>query len=492
MAELWQSDLWELSEGLEKREFSSKELTQMFLERIAHQEHLGCYLSVFEEKAIEQAEKADARRAAGDEVTKLTGVPLAIKDIITLNYGTTTCGSRFLEDYRSPFTATAAQRLLKAGTVILGKTNLDEFGMGSSNENSAFGPVKNPWDTSRVAGGSSGGSAAAVAARLCPAALGTDTGGSIRQPSAFCNVTGLKPSYGRVSRYGLVAFASSLDQIGPMGKNARDCALISECIFGRDIRDSTSAPNEVPLFSSLLERDIKGLRIGVPKEYFREELSSEIASAIHKGLGELEKLGAEIKEVSLPHTDFATAAYYVIVPAEASSNLSRFDGIRYGKRADAQDLISLYAKSRSEGFGPEVKRRILIGTFVLSAGYYDAYYVKAQRARALIARDFEEAFSEKVDVIAAPTTPTTPFLLGEKTHDPISMYLNDIFTVPVNLAGLPSLSLPCGQNSSGLPIGFQLIGRAFDELTLFQVADAFQKTTDWHLRTPETKTHSKD
>jgi len=362
---------------------------------------------------------------------------------------------------------------------------MDEFAMGSSNENSIFGPVKNPWNPEYVPGGSSGGSAAAVAAGLCPISLGTDTGGSIRQPAAFCGITGLKPTYGRVSRYGVIAYASSLDQVGGFGRNVQECALITQAICGKDPNDATSANLDVPDFTKSLGRDIKGLRIGIPKEYFVSGLDPEVSAALKKAIGVLEGLGAIPVEISLPHTDAAVAVYYILAPAEASSNLARYDGIRYGHRASGQlDLKTLYAKSRSEGFGREVQRRILVGTYVLSAGYFDAFYLKAQKVRALIKRDFENAFSQKCDVIAAPTAPNLPFKIGEKLSDPLQMYLNDIFTIPVNLAGLPGMSVPCGFSASGLPLGLQLIGKAWDEETLFRVASAYEGATDWHTKRP--------
>ncbi|MCB0337962.1 MAG: Asp-tRNA(Asn)/Glu-tRNA(Gln) amidotransferase subunit GatA, partial [Bdellovibrionales bacterium] len=385
----------------------------------------------------------------------------------------------------APYDATAVAKLKTAGAIVIGKTNLDEFAMGSSNENSYFGAVKNPWNTSRVPGGSSGGSAAAVAARMVPGSLGTDTGGSIRQPASFCGVVGLKPTYGRVSRYGAVAFASSLDQIGPMGKSVKDVAILTECISGRDDNDSTSMALDVPNFSGQLKRDLKGLRIGIPKEYFVTGLNPEVESAVRSAITKLESLGMVAVEVSLPHTSAAIPAYYILAPAEASSNLARFDGVRFGHRSlEANSLLEMYCQSRSQGFGPEVKRRIMMGTYVLSAGYYDAYYLRAQKIRRLIANDFKSAFEANCDVIVCPTAPTTAFALGEKVKDPLSMYLNDIFTGPLNLAGLPGLSMPCGFDSNGLPIGVQLIGKAFDELSILQVAYAYEQATDWLSRKP--------
>jgi aspartyl-tRNA(Asn)/glutamyl-tRNA(Gln) amidotransferase subunit A len=411
-------------------------------------------------------------------------VPIAHKDIFCADGWLTTCGSKMLANFIAPYDATVIERFNAAGAVILGKTNMDEFAMGSSNETSYFGPVRNPWRTDRVPGGSSGGSAAAVAARLAPAATGTDTGGSIRQPAALCNLTGLKPSYGRVSRYGMVAFASSLDQGGPMCRTAEDCALLLGVMAGFDPRDSTSVDAPVPDYTAGLAQDIRGLRLGLPKEYFGEGLNEEVARCVEAAITELKKLGAETVEVSLPNAGLAIPCYYVLAPAEASSNLARYDGVRYGYRAEAyRDLVDMYCRTRAEGFGAEVKRRIMIGTYVLSAGYYDAYYLKAQRLRRLIAEDYARAF-EVCDVIAGPTSPTTAFRLGEKSDDPIAMYLSDIYTVSVNLAGLPAISIPAGFDAQGLPVGLQLIGRYLDEARLLNVAHRFQQVTDWHRRWP--------
>ncbi len=474
-----------LKKLLSSKEISSVELTKYFLERAKSKDDLGCFLSLTEEEALKQANKADEKIAKGEDAP-LLGVPLAIKDVLTTDFGTTTCASKILENYHSPFNATVINKMLDAGAVLYGKTNLDEFAMGSSNENSSFKPVKNPWDTERVPGGSSGGSAAAVAARIAPASLGTDTGGSIRQPAAFCGITGIKPTYGRVSRYGLVAYASSLDQIGPLGLSAEDCALITRVISGKDPLDSTSMEMEVPAFDTEISKDIKGMKVGVPKEYFIDGMQSEVSEALAEAKKVLSDLGAEIVEISLPHTDAAVAAYYIIAPAECSSNLARFDGIKYGYRAEeTHDLFDLYAETRSEGFGEEVKRRILIGTYVLSSGYYDAYYLKAQKVRRLIQNDFLQAFEDKCDVILAPTAPTTPFKIGENINDPLAMYLNDIFTIPLNLAGMPGMSLPCGFDGKNLPIGMQLIAGPWQEQRIFNVAHAYQDATDWHTRKPE-------
>ncbi len=413
----------------------------------------------------------------------LHAIPLAVKDNICTAGVKTTCSSRILRNFVPPYESTVTARLLREGYILLGKTNLDEFAMGSSTENSGFFPTRNPWDPERVPGGSSGGSAAAVAADECLAALGSDTGGSIRQPASFCGVVGLKPTYGRVSRYGLVAFASSLDQIGPITKSVRDAALLLNVISGHDPLDSTSAPVDRQDFTRSLDRGVKGLRIGVPKEYFVEGLDREVEQAVRDAIGELERLGAEVSEVSLPHTGYAVATYYILATSEASSNLARYDGVKYGFRAEGADLIEMYMETRAEGFGPEVKRRIMLGTYALSAGYYEAYYRKAQQVRTLIKEDFERAF-ERVDLIVTPTTPTPAFRLGEKVSDPLQMYLSDIFTISVNLAGVPGISIPCGFSTEGLPIGMQLIGRHFDEETLLRAAHAYEAATGWHGRRP--------
>jgi aspartyl-tRNA(Asn)/glutamyl-tRNA(Gln) amidotransferase subunit A len=475
--------LAELSQGLEKGDFTSVALTQHYLERIKqHQEMLNCYISVCEESALAQAAAADTTRARG-AATPLTGIPIAQKDLLCTAGVKTSCGSKMLDNFIAPYDAAVIERCNAAGMVMLGKTNMDEFAMGSSNENSFHGPVMNPWDIERVPGGSSGGSAAAVAARLTPCATGTDTGGSIRQPAALTGITGLKPTYGRISRYGLIAYASSLDQAGPMTQTAEDAALLLNILAGHDPRDSTCMSNPVPDYQATLNQSIKGLTIGIPEEYFTAELNSQIGDTLQVAIKELQKLGANIKPIRLPNTHLGVPVYYVIAPAEASSNLSRYDGVRYGYRCEnPKDLLDLYKRTRAEGFGEEVKRRILIGTYVLSAGYYDAYYIKAQKIRRLIRNDFIEAFKE-VDVILGPTSPTTAFKLGEKTTDPISMYLSDIYTINVNLAGLPGLSLPAGF-VDGLPVGMQLIGKDFDEATLLKVAHQYQQVSHWHREIP--------
>ena len=474
----------ELSENLSAKQVSSVELTKNFLERIKKSdEKLNCFITVTEDFALKAAEEADKKRAQGSAGV-LTGIPIAQKDIFCTDGIKTSCGSKMLDNFISPYDATVVSHLRAAGTVMLGKTNMDEFAMGSSNETSYYGPVKNPWNLDYVSGGSSGGSAAAVAASLAPGATGTDTGGSIRQPAALCGITGIKPTYGRVSRFGMIAFASSLDQGGPFAKTAEDAALLLNAMAGYDPRDSTSVNRPVPNYAASLNNPIKGLRIGLPKEYFDKGLSSDIAEVIQQAIKEYEKLGASIHEISLPNTALAAPAYYVIAPAECSSNLARFDGVRYGYRCkDPLDLEDLYKRSRSEGFGPEVKRRIMIGTYALSAGYYDAYYLKAQKIRRLIRDDFAKAFSE-VDVILSPTTPAPAFKLGEKMNDPISMYLADIYTIAINLAGLPAISVPAGFINR-LPVGMQLIGNLFAEEKLLNVAHQYQTVTDWHKQTPE-------
>ena len=474
----------ELSAALAAGECSSRELTGAVLERIqALDPQLNSFITVTAEQALAEADAADRRRAAGD-AGPLTGIPIAHKDIFCTDGVRTSCGSRMLDPFVAPYDAFVVERLRAAGAVSVGKTNMDEFAMGSSNETSFFGPVRNPWDPERVPGGSSGGSAAALAARLVPGATGTDTGGSIRQPAALCGVCGLKPTYGRVSRYGMVAFASSLDQGGPMARSAEDLALLLQAMAGFDPRDSTCADSPVPDYHAALDAPLDGLRVGLPREYFGEGLDAGVASAVEAAVDELRRLGAQVREISLPNSQLAVPVYYVIAPAEASSNLSRFDGVRYGHRcAEPESLEDLYKRSRGEGFGPEVQRRIMIGTYALSAGYYDAYYLKAQQVRTLIRDDFRAAF-EDVDVIAGPTAPTAAFRLGEKTDDPVQMYLSDIYTIAVNLAGLPALSLPAGF-SGGLPVGFQLIGNYFDEARLLGLAHRYQQATDWHRKSPE-------
>lgn len=463
-------------------ELSSVELTESLLRRIERlNPRLNAFLTVTGDLALLQARKADDRRAHGD-AGMLTGVPVALKDVLSTQGIPTTCGSRILEDYVPQYTATAVRRLFDAGCVCLGKTNMDEFAMGSSNENSAFGPVRNPWDESRVPGGSSGGSAVAVAAGLAPFALGTDTGGSIRQPAALSGVVGLKPTYGRVSRYGLVAFASSLDQIGPLTRSVRDAAIVLEAIAGRDPLDSTSSDAQVDSYLAGLSGDIRGLRLGVPVEYFGHGLDPSVRTAAERALDLFRSRGASVEEVSLPRTDAALSTYYIIAPAEAMANLARFDGVRYGLSCPGEDIWQLFGKTREAGFGAEVKRRILLGTYALSAGYHDEYYVKAQKVRTLVREDFAAVF-ERVDALVTPTTPTVAFPIGAKADNPLEMYLSDVYTVPVNIAGLPGISVPAGF-SGGLPIGLQIIGPALGERTVLRLADAFQASTDYHLQSP--------
>ena len=483
MASLSSLSLSEMREGLERGKFSSQELVKACLAGAERLKDLNAFISLCAESALNQAQECDTRRAKGERAP-LLGVPLAVKDLILTKGLRTTAASKILGNFIPPYDATVVKRLKSAGAIVIGKTNLDEFGMGSSSENSAFGPVKNPWDMTRVPGGSSGGSAAAVAAGVVPAALGTDTGGSVRQPASFCSIVGIRPTYGRVSRYGVVAYASSLDQVGAFARNVRDAAELLRVIAGVDSRDSTSADVPVPAYESLLQADIKGLRIGIPKEFFVRGLNAEVEKTIRAAIAQLVSLGMEPVEISLPMLEYALACYYIIAPAEASSNLSRYDGVRYGHRAaDVHDLRDLYERSRSEGFGKEVKRRILIGTHVLSTGYYDAFYLRAQKVRTLIAGDFTRAFTA-CDVIACPAAPTTAFKIGEKAAHPLEMYLSDIFTIPVNLAGLPGISVPCGFDACALPIGLQLVGKPFDEGTLFKAAHAYERSTDWHTRTP--------
>ena len=475
--------LAEMSAALRAGELSSVGLAEHFLSRIrALDGRLNAVITVTEAQAMQQAQIADTLLAAG-EGGPLTGIPLLHKDLFCTEGVRTSCGSRMLDNFIAPYDATVVERLRQAGMVMLGKTNMDEFAMGSSNETSYYGPVRNPWDLERVPGGSSGGSAAAVAARLAPAATGTDTGGSIRQPAALSGVTGIKPTYGRVSRWGMVAFASSLDQGGVFARSAADCAWVLGAMAGFDERDSTSIDREVPDYAAALEADLKGLRIGLPREYFGEGLDAGVAAAIEEAVEVFRALGATIHEISLPNSHLAVPTYYVVAPAECSSNLSRYDGVRFGYRCDdPRDLTDLYERSRGEGFGDEVKRRIMIGTYVLSAGYYDAYYLKAQKVRRLISDDFRAAFAQ-VDLILGPTSPTTAFRLGEKAADPVTMYLSDIYTIAVNLAGLPGMSVPAGF-VDGLPVGLQLIGNYFDEARLLGAAHRYQQLTDWHLRVP--------
>ncbi len=480
--------LKQYSQMLANKEVSSVELTQTFLNRIAqHNPTINAYIALDEAKTLAQAKAADAMIAKGEAQT-LTGIPFAQKDIFCATGWKTTCGSKMLANFTAPYDAHVISQFDAVGAVNLGKTNMDEFAMGSSNETSYFGGVKNPWDFDRVPGGSSGGSAAAVAARLCAAATGTDTGGSIRQPASLCGFTGLKPTYGLVSRYGMIAFASSLDQAGPMAKSAEDCALMMNVMAGFDERDSTSLNRPKEDYSRGLanmtgDQPLKGLRIGLPKEYFAEGLDADVAKVVQDAIAEYKKLGATIVDISLPNSQLSIPVYYVLAPAEASSNLSRYDGVRYGYRtAEYDDLMDMYMKSRAEGFGAEVKRRILIGTYVLSAGYYDAYYLKAQQIRRLIAQDFTEAFKQ-CDVIMGPTAPSTAFKAGEKADDPVAMYLQDVYTIATNLAGLPGMSIPAGF-SNGLPVGLQIMGNYFDEARMLDVAHAYQQVTDWHTRMP--------
>ncbi|MBI3458609.1 MAG: Asp-tRNA(Asn)/Glu-tRNA(Gln) amidotransferase subunit GatA [Candidatus Rokubacteria bacterium] len=460
-------------------------LVEAYLARLqALNPALGAYLCVAGDAARAQAAASDERIRRGEPLLPLEGVPLAIKDVLCTRGVTTTCGSKVLANFVPPYDATVMVRLAADGAIMLGKTNMDEFAMGSSTENSGFHPARNPWALDRVPGGSSGGSAAAVAADLAAGALGTDTGGSVRQPAALCGVVGLKPTYGRVSRYGLVAFASSLDQIGPITKDVRDAALLLEAIAGHDPMDSTSADYPVPDYQAALDQGVRGLTLGIPDEYFIPGLDAEVEAAVREAIAAIERLGARTRRVSLPHTDYGVAAYYILAPAEASSNLARYDGVKYGYRAaGAKDLVAMTARSRVGGFGAEVKRRIMLGTYALSAGYYEAYYGRAQRVRTLIRRDFDRALGE-VDVIVAPTSPTPAFKLGEKTEDPLAMYLNDVFTIPASVAGLPGISVPCGFSASGLPIGLQLIGKPFDEAILLRVAAAYEAATEWHTRRP--------
>jgi len=485
MSEIIELSISELRDRLDGGELSAKDVTQAYLDRIAStDEQVKAFVTVTEEEALAQAEQAQSAISSG-KAGPLTGIPLGIKDVICTKGIPTTCSSKMLENFRPPYDATVMERLKGQKAIMLGKLNMDEFAMGSSTENSAFFPTHNPWDLERVPGGSSGGSAAAVAARQCAAALGSDTGGSIRQPASFCGVVGMKPTYGRVSRYGLVAFASSLDQIGPFARNVKDSALLLSAICGHDRRDSTSAPMEAEDFSASCVAGADGLRVGVPAEYFVDGMSSEVEEAVRAAIKALEDAGATVEEISLPHTRYAVPTYYIVATAEASSNLSRYDGVKYGFRAkEYSNLMEMYKRTRSQGFGQEVKRRIMLGTYCLSAGYYDAFYKKASHVRGLIIRDFKEAF-QHCDVIATPVAPTTAFRLGEKTDDPLQMYLSDIFTIPVNLAGVPGISLPCGFDSKGLPIGIQLISKHFDEATLFKAAYNLEMALDLQINWPK-------
>ncbi|HXG30456.1 MAG TPA: Asp-tRNA(Asn)/Glu-tRNA(Gln) amidotransferase subunit GatA [Thermodesulfobacteriota bacterium] len=475
----------EVSELIRKGEISPVELTESVLRRIEEVDgRLNSYITVLSDHALRSAREAEKTISSGRYIGPLHGVPIGLKDIFVMKGVRTTCGSKILEDFIPPYDATVTLRLKNAGAIIVGKNNMDEFAMGSSTENSYFGPTRNPWDLERVPGGSSGGSAASVSASLCFASIGTDTGGSIRQPAALCGIVGLKPTYGRVSRFGMIAFASSLDQGGPLAKTVEDAALVLNAVAGGDPRDSTSVDVPVPDYTKRIKDGVKGVRIGVPKEYFIEGIDAEVEEGVKRAIALVEDLGGVVEEISLPHTRYAVSAYYIIAPSEASSNLARYDGVRYGFRSsDVGSLRDMYSKTRAEGFGNEVKRRIMIGTYALSAGYYDAYYLKAQRVRTLIKRDFEEAF-KKVDVIMTPTSPEPAFKIGEKTDDPLKMYLSDIFTIPCNLAGLPGISIPCGFTSSGLPIGVQILGKPFDEETLLRVANAYELHTNWREKRP--------
>ncbi len=482
---MFEKTLSELAQDLRNGTVSSVELTQAFIDRINRcDSEYNAFITTTPELALQQAKAADESLAAGTG-GPFTGLPIAHKDLFCTEGVKTSCGSKMLDNFKSPYDATVVAKFKAAGAVMLGKTNMDEFAMGSTNESSFYGDCKNPWDTSRVPGGSSGGSAAAVAARLTPAATGSDTGGSIRQPAAFCGITGIKPTYGRVSRYGMVAYASSLDQGGPMARSAEDCALMLNVMAGQDAMDSTSSAQPTEDYTASLSNSLQGLKIGVPKEFMSADLDSAMATQIETAIKQLESLGATIKEVSLPNTRMSIPAYYIIAPAEASSNLSRFDGVRYGYRCEEpKDLEDLYKRTRGEGFGSEVKRRIMVGTYALCAGYYDAYYNKAQQIRRLIQQDFMRIF-EEVDVIVGPTTPSPAFTIGEKVNDPVAMYMEDIFTLSLNLAGLPGMSVPCGQ-VNGLPVGLQLIGNYFDEARLLNVAHQYQQNTEWHTLSPVT------
>ena len=475
----------EVSELIKRKEVSPVELTQSILDRIEGVDSkIHAYITILREEALRVSKEAEKQISSGTYLGALHGVPISVKDIFIMKGTRTTCGSKILENFVSSYDAMVVEKLKHSGAIIVGKNNMDEFAMGSSTENSYFGPTRNPWDLERVPGGSSGGSAAATSASICFASVGTDTGGSIRQPAALCGIVGLKPTYGRVSRFGMVAFASSLDQGGPLTKTVEDAALMLNVIAGGDARDSTSVHIPVPDYAMQLDGEIKGIRVGVPKEYFIKGIDVEVEGAVKNAIRLIEDLGCPVEEISLPHTEYAVSTYYLIAPSEASSNLARYDGVRYGFRVpDSNSLREMYHRTRAEGFGAEVKRRIMIGTYALSAGYYDAYYLKAQRMRALIKRDFEEAF-KKVDIIITPTSPEVAFKIGEKTDDPLKMYLSDIFTIPCNLAGLPGISIPCGFTSGGLPIGLQFLGRPFDEETILRVAHAYELRTNWRGRRP--------
>ncbi|HUB86718.1 MAG TPA: Asp-tRNA(Asn)/Glu-tRNA(Gln) amidotransferase subunit GatA [Verrucomicrobiae bacterium] len=483
-----QSTISELAAKLAKREVSAREITQACLDQIARADgKIHAFISHDAADALAQADAADKKfsKNGGNSASRLLGIPIAVKDVLAVKNQPLNCASKILGKFISPYDATVVEKLKAAGAIVFGRCNMDEFAMGSSTENSAFGVTRNPWDTTRIPGGSSGGSAAAVAADECIAALGSDTGGSIRQPAALCGVVGLKPTYGRVSRYGLVAFASSLDQIGPFAKNVSDAATLLGVLSGHDLRDATSVPQPVPDYANALDGNIRGLRLGLPKEYMIGGLDAEVKAAVDAAVKKLSELGAEIVEISLPHTDYAVATYYIIATAEASANLARFDGIRYGARVDGADPIELYSKTRGAGFGAEVKRRIILGTYVLSSGYYDAYYLRAQKVRTLIREDFLKAF-EKVDAIVTPTSPTAAFKIGEKSDDPLQMYLSDIFTISCNLAGICGVSIPCGfTKNPKLPIGLQLLGQPFGEEALLKIAHAYEQSTAWHKAKPD-------
>jgi aspartyl-tRNA(Asn)/glutamyl-tRNA(Gln) amidotransferase subunit A len=475
----------ELHEQLIRKERSAVEIAQESLDRIeAVEPKVHSFLQVTRDRALAQAQQVDAKIAAGEEIGLLAGIPIGIKDNLCTQGVPTTCASKILKNFVPPYESTVTQKLIEADAVMVGKTNLDEFAMGGSTETSAFEQTHNPWDIERVPGGSSGGSAAAVASDECVVSLGSDTGGSIRQPASFCGIVGLKPTYGLVSRYGLVAFASSLDQIGPFARSVEDSAILLNAIAGYDAQDSTSLKVEVPDYTQFLKPDLKGKKVGVIKETFGDGLDPEVEQSVRAAIAQLQDLGAEIQEISCPRFRYGIAAYYVIAPSEASANLARYDGVRYGQRIeDAENLMEMYTRTRAEGFGAEVKRRIMIGTYALSAGYYDAYYLKAQKVRTLIKQDFEQAFAD-VDILVSPTAPTTAFKAGDKSTDPLSMYLIDLMTIPVNLAGLPGMSVPCGFDSQGLPIGLQLIGNVLREDQVLQAAYAYEQSTDWHLKTP--------
>lgn len=482
--ELYEYSVSALKKMLQNKKVSSREVTEAFLDRIEIIDgKVQAYITKTAEEALKKADEIDSKRQKGEELPSLAGIPMALKDNLCTKDIKTTCASKNLYNFKPPYSATVVEKLEKNGAVMLGKLNMDEFAMGSSCENSRFFSTRNPWDLERVPGGSSGGSAAAVAAREASYTLGSDTGGSIRQPASFCGVVGLKPTYGRVSRYGLVAFASSLDQIGPFANTVEDVALVLQAIAGHDPMDSTSVDIPVPDYSEALQGDIKGMKIGIPREYFPDELSSDVKDVVQKGIKKLEDLGAIVEECSMPHTEYALPTYYIVAPAEASSNLARYDGVRYGYRdKDAKNVLEMFMKTRNEGFGEEVKRRIMIGTYALSSGYYDAYYLKALKVRTLIRRDFESAF-EKYDCLVSPTSPSVAFKLGDRVDDPLAMYLSDLFTVPANMAGIPAISLPCGF-SEGLPVGMQIMGKAFAEETILKVAHAFEKNSDFQGQKP--------